>query len=111
MVSISAVLSDDDNSLCATATPTITADFETGGPDVKNVLGPDDHLNEKRSRSSGEVDVIGPVTVDTLTYGDEDGRLPTDEERATLRLVAGCVYFDSLDHGLRGQGMAQSALD
>lgn len=94
MVSISAVLSDDNHSLCATATPTIATDFETGGPDVKNVLGPDDHLNEKHSQSSaGEIDVVNAVTVDALTYGDEDGRLPTEEERATLRLVAGCVYF------------------
>lgn len=65
---------------------------------MKNVLGPDDHLNEKeekRSRSpSGEVEVSNTVNVGPLPYGDdEDGRLPTEEERATLRLVAGCVIF------------------
>lgn len=76
-----------------TATQNITTDFETGGPDVKNVLGPDDHLNEKQSRSSAEVEVANAVHVDALTYGDDDGRLPTDEERSTLRLVAGYVNF------------------
>lgn len=92
-VSVGTALSDGNHSRGTTATPTITTDFETGGQDVKNVLGPDDHLNEKRSRSSVEVEVANAVTVDALTYGDEDGRLPTDEERATLRLVAGYVGF------------------
>ncbi|KAF7353815.1 PTR2-domain-containing protein [Mycena venus] len=68
------------------ASQDVIIDYETGGPDVKGVIGPDfkEPLDEKKE----SLDVV--VTEhDELEEGI--GRLPTDEERDTLRLVAGKI--------------------
>ncbi|KAJ7272824.1 PTR2-domain-containing protein, partial [Mycena rebaudengoi] len=58
--------------------PNVIVDYETGGPDVKGVVGPDEKLPETDNKSFH----------DSLS-ADETATLPTEEERATLRHVAG----------------------
>ncbi|KAF7294596.1 PTR2-domain-containing protein [Mycena indigotica] len=62
------------------ASQTVVTDYETGGPDVKGVLAP----NEDKKSSLDGSDVVAE-----LEHGE--GRLPTEEERATLRLVSGPI--------------------
>ncbi|KAJ7684421.1 PTR2-domain-containing protein [Mycena polygramma] len=67
------------------ASQDVITDYETGGPDVKGIIGPDfrEPLDEKKSLeiSSTEHDVSE----------DGIGRLPTEEERETLRFVPGKI--------------------
>ncbi|KAJ7348907.1 PTR2-domain-containing protein [Mycena albidolilacea] len=63
----------------------VIIDYETGGPDVEGVIGPDIKVPVDEKRES--VDVVGPH--DTLEYRIEG--LPTEEEKNTLRLVAGKI--------------------
>ncbi|KAJ7241852.1 PTR2-domain-containing protein, partial [Mycena rebaudengoi] len=56
----------------------VIIDYETGGPDVKGVVGPDEKRPETDNKSFH----------DSLS-ADEVASLPTDEEGATLRHVAG----------------------
>ncbi|KAJ7891313.1 PTR2-domain-containing protein [Mycena olivaceomarginata] len=67
------------------ASQDVIIDYETGGPDVKGVIGPDIKVPVDEKRES--VDVVGPH--DALEYGIEG--LPTEEEKNTLRLVAGKI--------------------
>jgi hypothetical protein len=58
------------------ASQDVIIDYETGGPDVKGVNGPDIKVPVDEKRES--VDVVGPH--DTLEYGIEG--LPTEEEKS-----------------------------
>ncbi|KAJ7266315.1 PTR2-domain-containing protein [Mycena rebaudengoi] len=60
------------------ATQNVIIDYETGRPDVKGVVGPDEKRPETDNKSFH----------DSLS-ADEVASFPTDEERATLRHVAG----------------------
>ncbi|KAK7035909.1 PTR2-domain-containing protein [Favolaschia claudopus] len=72
------------------ATQGVIVDYETGGVDVKGVVGPDFKTPaEEKPRISGSLDA--GVTDQNQTLEDGDGRLPTDEEKETLRLVAGKI--------------------
>lgn len=70
--------------------PAVIRDFEaSGAPDPGHVLAPESPQHESPSPELDEKKKAGgPWGAASLASNeDEDGRLPTDEERATLRLV------------------------
>ncbi|KAF7298451.1 PTR2-domain-containing protein [Mycena kentingensis (nom. inval.)] len=69
------------------ATQTVITDYETGGPDAMGVLAP----VEDKKRASDDVVTDEKASLGELPALEGDGRLPTDEERATLRHVAGTI--------------------
>ncbi|KAJ6630247.1 PTR2-domain-containing protein [Mycena sp. CBHHK59/15] len=72
------------------ASQNVIADFETGGPDVKGVVGPDfKEAKDDRSEKKSYHDDAVLVTDHDESEGEE--KLPTDEERDTLRLIAGKI--------------------
>ncbi|KAJ7184518.1 PTR2-domain-containing protein [Mycena filopes] len=73
------------------ASPGVIVDYEIGGPDVKGVLAPDlkEGLHDEKTSVDGSD--AGRVAEHRELEGELVGRLPTEEEQNTLRLVAGPI--------------------
>ncbi|KAJ6606181.1 PTR2-domain-containing protein [Mycena vulgaris] len=69
------------------ASPNVIVDYETGGPDVKGVIGPD----SKEKAAHDDTKSFQDDGVEVAELEGDIGRLPTEEEQATLRFVAGKI--------------------
>ncbi|KAJ7084827.1 PTR2-domain-containing protein [Mycena belliarum] len=67
----------------------MVVDDETGGPDVKGVIGTS--IDRKEAMDDDKKSSQPDIAVIVAELEGDVGRLPTEEEQATLRLVAGKI--------------------